>query len=79
MINFECLHVFGIQGVKVVDESHDQDTTDLHKCVAYVNNSTPVEEKSKVCYPSYYYMDLEVKKWRAFSRFRFYVIRGEVV
>ncbi|XP_078169392.1 thiamine pyrophosphokinase 3-like isoform X4 [Carex rostrata] len=36
-------------GVKVVDESHDQDTTDLHKCVAYVNNSTPVEDKSKVC------------------------------
>ncbi|KAF3340689.1 thiamine pyrophosphokinase 1 isoform X2 [Carex littledalei] len=34
-------------GVKVVDESHDQDTTDLHKCVAYVNNSTPVEDKSK--------------------------------
>jgi thiamine pyrophosphokinase len=40
-----------IQGVKVVDESHDQDTTDLHKCIAYVSESTPKEDKSKVCHP----------------------------
>ncbi|RAL41494.1 hypothetical protein DM860_010288 [Cuscuta australis] len=25
-------------GSKVVDESHNQDTTDLHKCVAYIHN-----------------------------------------
>nr|GMD60950.1 thiamine pyrophosphokinase 1 isoform X2 [Ipomoea batatas] len=25
-------------GSKVVDESHDQDTTDLHKCVAYIHD-----------------------------------------
>ncbi|KAJ4783345.1 thiamine pyrophosphokinase 1 [Rhynchospora pubera] len=36
-------------GVRVVDESHDQDTTDLHKCVAYVSNSALVEDKSKLC------------------------------
>ncbi|XP_078156652.1 thiamine pyrophosphokinase 3-like [Carex rostrata] len=36
-------------GVKVVDESHDQDTTDLHKCISYVNNSTPIDDKSKLC------------------------------
>ncbi|XP_078169389.1 thiamine pyrophosphokinase 3-like isoform X2 [Carex rostrata] len=53
-LNFVCFNStehnhIQYNGVKVVDESHDQDTTDLHKCVAYVNNSTPVEDKSKVC------------------------------
>ncbi|CAN6468917.1 unnamed protein product [Victoria cruziana] len=28
-------------GTEIVDESHDQDTTDLHKCVSYVRNCTP--------------------------------------
>uniref|UniRef100_A0A1S3ZN63 Thiamine pyrophosphokinase 2-like n=1 Tax=Nicotiana tabacum TaxID=4097 RepID=A0A1S3ZN63_TOBAC len=25
-----------LHGTKIIDESHDQDTTDLHKCVAYI-------------------------------------------
>nr|XP_019710415.1 thiamine pyrophosphokinase 1 isoform X2 [Elaeis guineensis] len=36
--------------VKIVDESHDQDTTDLHKCVAFVCNSIPDPEKSNCSY-----------------------------
>lgn len=39
---------FLMQGTKVVDESHDQDTTDLHKCVAYIRDCTPNLEKSNV-------------------------------
>ncbi|KAJ6815133.1 thiamine pyrophosphokinase 1-like isoform X1 [Iris pallida] len=36
-------------GVKIVDESHDQDTTDLHKCVSYICDSTDGSEKSNLC------------------------------
>lgn len=39
-----------MQGTKILDESHDQDTTDLHKCVAYIRDSTPNLEKSNVSY-----------------------------
>ncbi|XP_010556746.1 PREDICTED: thiamine pyrophosphokinase 1 isoform X2 [Tarenaya hassleriana] len=35
-------------GTKVVDESHDQDTTDLHKCISYIHESTPDHEKSRL-------------------------------
>ncbi|KAG6785105.1 hypothetical protein POTOM_010828 [Populus tomentosa] len=35
-----------MQGTKVVDESHDQDTTDLHKCVAYIRDFAPNLDKS---------------------------------
>lgn len=34
-----------IQGTEIVDESYDQDTTDLHKCVKYILGSL---EKSNV-------------------------------
>jgi hypothetical protein len=37
-----------MQGTKVVDESHDQDSTDLHKCVAYIRDLTPNLDKSNV-------------------------------
>ena len=37
-----------MQGTRVVDESHDQDTTDLHKCVAYIRDLTPNLDKSNV-------------------------------
>jgi hypothetical protein len=37
-----------MQGTKVVDESHDQDTTDLHKCVAYIRDFAPNSDKSNV-------------------------------
>lgn len=36
-------------GVKIVDASHDQDTTDLHKCVAYICDCTPDSEKPNLC------------------------------
>ena len=34
----------------MVDESHDQDTTDLHKCVAYVCDWAQNLDKSNVSY-----------------------------
>ncbi|KAF5731450.1 putative U6 snRNA-associated Sm-like protein LSm4 [Tripterygium wilfordii] len=36
-------------GTKIVDESHDQDTTDLHKCVAFIRDCTPNLEKANLC------------------------------
>lgn len=36
-------------GVKIVDASHDQDTTDLHKCVVYIRDCTPDAEKPNLC------------------------------
>lgn len=38
-----------MQGTKVVDESHDQDTTDMHKCVNYIRDFTPELEKTNLC------------------------------
>lgn len=46
---FSCL-----QGTKIIDESQDQDTTDLHKCISYVNDLTPDIDKSKVSCTSGY-------------------------
>lgn len=37
-----------IQGTKVVDESQDQDTTDLHKCIEYIRDVTSDIDKSNV-------------------------------
>jgi hypothetical protein len=42
-IFFVCL-----QGTNIVDKSHDQDTTDLHKCVSFVTRELPVPDKSNV-------------------------------
>ncbi|KAK9067687.1 hypothetical protein SSX86_011798 [Deinandra increscens subsp. villosa] len=36
-------------GTKIVDNSDDQDTTDLHKCITYVLDSVTVDEKSNLC------------------------------
>ncbi|XP_062231229.1 thiamine pyrophosphokinase 3-like [Phragmites australis] len=36
-------------GTKIVDESHDQDTTDLHKCIAFITENSPVADKSNLC------------------------------
>ncbi|KAM0947673.1 putative thiamine diphosphokinase [Dioscorea sansibarensis] len=36
-------------GTKVVDESHDQDTTDLHKCINFILDCTPDLDKSNLC------------------------------
>eukprot|EP00268_Persea_americana_P049042 TRINITY_DN5221_c0_g2_i4.p1 TRINITY_DN5221_c0_g2~~TRINITY_DN5221_c0_g2_i4.p1 ORF type:complete len:238 (-),score=30.82 TRINITY_DN5221_c0_g2_i4:2121-2834(-) len=35
-------------GTEVVDESYDQDTTDLHKCVNFILDCTPNMEKSNL-------------------------------
>ncbi|KAJ6972963.1 thiamine pyrophosphokinase 1 isoform X2 [Populus alba x Populus x berolinensis] len=40
---------YSSEGTRVVDESHDQDTTDLHKCVAYIRDLTPNSDKSNLC------------------------------
>jgi hypothetical protein len=37
-----------LQGANVVDESHDQDTTDLHKCVSFITRNLPAPENSNV-------------------------------
>lgn len=42
------MFVYCIQGTKILDESQDQDTTDLHKCVAYIRDFTPNPDKSNV-------------------------------
>ncbi|PWZ33998.1 Thiamine pyrophosphokinase 1 [Zea mays] len=36
-------------GTNIVDESHDQDTTDLHKCVSFITSNLPIPEKSNLC------------------------------
>ncbi|CAN6347128.1 unnamed protein product [Urochloa humidicola] len=36
-------------GTKIVDESHDQDTTDLHKCIDFIAKNSPVADKSNLC------------------------------
>lgn len=40
--------VFFLQGTEIIDESHDQDTTDLHKCVTYIRDLTPKIDGSEV-------------------------------
>ncbi|XP_066308608.1 uncharacterized protein [Miscanthus floridulus] len=38
----EChLHQI-LSGTNIVDESHDHDTTDLHKCVSFITSDLPV-------------------------------------
>ncbi|KAJ1262587.1 hypothetical protein BS78_09G119800 [Paspalum vaginatum] len=37
-------------GTEIVDESHDQDTTDLHKCIAYIiAKRSPASDQSNLC------------------------------
>ncbi|RRT49008.1 hypothetical protein BHE74_00009234 [Ensete ventricosum] len=36
-------------GVKIEDMSYDQETTDLHKCVTFICDSTPKMDKSNLC------------------------------
>uniref|UniRef100_A0A0D9YJL6 thiamine diphosphokinase n=1 Tax=Oryza glumipatula TaxID=40148 RepID=A0A0D9YJL6_9ORYZ len=35
-------------GAEIVDESHDQDTTDLHKCVSFITRNPPGSEESNL-------------------------------
>jgi len=39
---------YQLQGTRIVDESHDQDTTDLHKCIAFIADNYPATNKSNV-------------------------------
>ncbi|GMH03940.1 hypothetical protein Nepgr_005779 [Nepenthes gracilis] len=48
-IRSEVLDFYTGLGCKVIDKSHDQETTDLHKCVSYIEDFTGELEKSNVC------------------------------
>jgi thiamine pyrophosphokinase len=48
-VRTEVLDFYAKLGTKILDESHDQDTTDLHKCIAYIRDSTPNVDQSKLC------------------------------
>ncbi|KAH1071130.1 hypothetical protein AAZX31_03G193400 [Glycine max] len=48
-IRTEVLDFYAKLGTKIIDESHDQDTTDLHKCVAYIRDLTPNVDGSELC------------------------------
>ncbi|KAL2345408.1 hypothetical protein Fmac_006693 [Flemingia macrophylla] len=48
-IRKEVLDFYAKLGTKIIDESHDQDTTDLHKCVAYIRDLTPDTDQSTLC------------------------------
>ncbi|XP_050264444.1 thiamine pyrophosphokinase 1 isoform X2 [Quercus robur] len=48
-IRTEVLAFYANLGTKILDESQDQDTTDLHKCVAYIRDFTPNLDKPNLC------------------------------
>ncbi|CAI0460224.1 unnamed protein product [Linum tenue] len=48
-VRSEVLNFYSDLGTDVVDESDDQDTTDLHKCIAYINGVMPNLDKSSFC------------------------------
>ncbi|KAJ7977550.1 Thiamine pyrophosphokinase [Quillaja saponaria] len=48
-IRTDVLEFYSNLGTKIVDESHDQDTTDLHKCVKYICDFTSNIDKSALC------------------------------
>ncbi|KAK1560898.1 hypothetical protein Q3G72_032045 [Acer saccharum] len=48
-VRAEVLDFYSSLGTKVMDESHDQDTTDLHKCISYIRDFTPHVDKSNLC------------------------------
>ncbi|XP_071738322.1 thiamine pyrophosphokinase 1 isoform X1 [Rutidosis leptorrhynchoides] len=45
----EVLNFYKDLGTHVVDNSDDQDTTDLHKCISYVRDLVPDDVKSNLC------------------------------
>ncbi|XP_043710040.1 thiamine pyrophosphokinase 1 isoform X1 [Telopea speciosissima] len=48
-IRSDVMEFYSNMGTKILDESNDQDTTDLHKCVSFVQDSTPELDKSDLC------------------------------
>ncbi|XP_076915860.1 thiamine pyrophosphokinase 1-like isoform X2 [Bidens hawaiensis] len=45
----DVLNFYRNLGTKIVDNSDDQDTTDLHKCIAYILDSVSDNTKSNLC------------------------------
>ncbi|KAK3166421.1 hypothetical protein QOZ80_1AG0045610 [Eleusine coracana subsp. coracana] len=45
----EVMEYYSNLGANIVDESHDQDTTDLHKCVSFITRNPPGPENSNLC------------------------------
>ncbi|XVF80568.1 hypothetical protein PTKIN_Ptkin15bG0084300 [Pterospermum kingtungense] len=48
-IRTEVLDFYRSQGTEIIDKSHDQDTTDLHKCVTYIRDFALDLDKSNLC------------------------------
>ncbi|XP_047327524.1 thiamine pyrophosphokinase 1 isoform X2 [Impatiens glandulifera] len=48
-IRSDVLGFYKDLGTEIIDESQDQDTTDLHKCVAFIKDSSPIADKSNLC------------------------------
>ncbi|CAA6654282.1 unnamed protein product [Spirodela intermedia] len=48
-IREEVKEFYSNMGTEIVDESHDQDTTDLYKCVAFICDWIPDMDKSNLC------------------------------
>jgi thiamine pyrophosphokinase len=47
-IRRDVLEFYQTLGTKVIDESHDQDTTDLDKCILHIRDSSLNQESSKL-------------------------------
>ncbi|KAB2068682.1 hypothetical protein ES319_A08G048300v1 [Gossypium barbadense] len=49
-IRKEVLDFYRSLGTEIIDKSHDQDTTDLHKCITYIRDFAPdVNKSSQLC------------------------------
>lgn len=48
-VRAEVLDFYAKLGCSAINESHDQDTTDLHKCISHISDLTPESEKSNLC------------------------------
>ncbi|KAL5561479.1 hypothetical protein UlMin_031226 [Ulmus minor] len=48
-VRTEVLDFYSNMGTEILDESEDQDTTDLDKCVRYVRDFAPNLDKSNLC------------------------------
>ncbi|CAK9178020.1 unnamed protein product [Ilex paraguariensis] len=48
-IRTEVRDFYANLGTRIIDESHDQDTTDLHKCIAFIRDLMPDLDKSNLC------------------------------
>ncbi|KAI3961205.1 hypothetical protein MKX01_035791 [Papaver californicum] len=48
-IRAEVKDFYANLGSQIVDESQDQDTTDLHKCISFIQDAIPNVDKSDLC------------------------------